>query len=41
MDIWLAWVASGIRGMMDVAQTADFEHCKLPVVDTGLQSLGL
>ena len=41
MDIWLAWGASVIRGMMDVAQTADFEHCKLPVVDTGLQSLGL
>ena len=41
MDIWLMWGASVIKGMMDVAQIADFENCKLPDVDTGLQSLGL
>ncbi len=41
MDIWLTWVVSVIKGMMDVSQTAYFENCKLPVVDTGLQSLGL
>ena len=41
MDIWLTWGDSVIKGMMDVAQIADFENCKLPDVDTGLQSLGL
>lgn len=41
MDIWLAWGASVLKGMMDVAQTADWENCKLPVVDTGLQSIGM
>ena len=41
MDIWLMWGASVIKGMMDVAQTANFENCKLSDVDTGLQSLGL
>jgi hypothetical protein len=41
MDIWLAWGASVLKGMMDVAQTADWQNCKLPVVDTGLQSIGM
>ena len=35
------WGASELKGVMDVAQTADWENCKLPVMDTGLQSLGM
>lgn len=41
MDIWLAWGSSVLKGMMDVAQTADWQNCKLPVVDSGLQSIGM
>ena len=41
LDVWLTWGASVLRGFMDVAQTVDWQMCKLPVVDTGLQSLGL
>jgi len=41
MDIWLTWGASLLKGMMDVAQTVDWQNCKLPVIDSGLQSLGL
>jgi hypothetical protein len=40
-DIWLTWMVSMLKAVMDVAQTADWENCKLPVVDTGLQSVGL
>lgn len=39
-DIWCAWTAAVIKGMMDIAQTVDWERCKLPVVDTGMRSLG-
>ena len=41
MDIWLTWGASLLKGVMDVAQTVDWQNCKLPVIDSGLQSLGL
>ena len=41
MDIWLTWGSSVIRGFMDLAQTVDWQNCKLPVVDTGLQSVGM
>jgi hypothetical protein len=41
MDVWLTWGASVLKGMMDVAQTIDWENCKLPVVDNGVQSLGM
>jgi hypothetical protein len=41
MDIWLVWASSVLRGFMDLTQTVDWQNCKLPVVDTGLQSLGL
>ena len=40
-DIWLTWMASVLKAVMDVAQTADWDNCKLPVVDTGLQSVGM
>jgi hypothetical protein len=39
-DIVLTWASGIIKGMMDVAQTIDWERCKLPVVDNGLESLG-
>ena len=29
-----------IKGIMDIAQTVDWDRCKLPVVDTGMRSLG-
>jgi hypothetical protein len=41
LDIWLTWGASVFKGVMDVAQKVDWQNCKVPVVDTGLQSLGL
>jgi hypothetical protein len=41
LDICLTWGTSVLKGVMDVAQTVDWQNCKLPVVDTGLQSLGL
>jgi hypothetical protein len=40
LDIYLTWMSGIIKGMMDVAQTVDWERCKLPVVDNGLESLG-
>ena len=39
-DIWFAWAAGVIKGVMDIAQTVDWENCKLPVVDRGMRSLG-
>jgi hypothetical protein len=41
LDVWLTWGISVLRGVQDVAQTLDWQNCKLPVVDIGLQSLGL
>jgi len=40
IDILLAYIIGVLKGMMDVAQTADWEDCKLPVVETGIQGLG-
>jgi hypothetical protein len=39
-DIWCTWTAGVIKGVMDIAQTVDWERCKLPVVDSGMRSLG-
>ena len=40
LDVYLTWATGIIRGMMDVAQTIDWEQCKLPVIDNGLESMG-
>ena len=40
LDILLAYIIGVLKGVMDVAQTADWEDCKLPVVETGMQGLG-
>ena len=40
LDVSLTWAAGIIKGMMDVAQTVDWNRCKLPVVDSGFESLG-
>jgi hypothetical protein len=39
-DIWLAWACGVVKGVMDFAQTLDWENCKLPVIDSGMRSLG-
>ena len=41
IDVFLAWLLGVVRGVQDVAQTLDWDNCKLPVVDTGLRSYGL
>ncbi len=41
LDVWLTWGISVLRGIQDVAQTLDWQNCKLPVADLGLKSLGL
>jgi hypothetical protein len=39
-DIWIAWSCGVLKGIIDMAQTIDWERCKLPVVDKGMFSLG-
>jgi hypothetical protein len=39
-DIWLPWARGVVKGVMDFAQTIDWENCKLPVIDSGMRSLG-
>jgi hypothetical protein len=39
-DIVLTWITGIIKGIMDIVQTVDWQRCKLPVVDTGMRSLG-
>jgi hypothetical protein len=39
-DIVITWGIGVIKGIMDIVQTVDWENCKLPVVDTGMRSLG-
>ena len=40
LDVFFAWLLGIVRGIQDVAQTLDWDNCKLPVVDTGLRSYG-
>jgi hypothetical protein len=40
VDTTLAWLLGLVRGIQDVAQTLDWDNCKLPVVDSGLRSYG-
>jgi hypothetical protein len=39
-DVYIAWAFGMIKGMMDVAQTIDWERCKLPDIDNSLEMLG-
>ena len=41
LDVGFAWMIGVVRGIQDVAQTLDWDNCKLPVVDTGMRSYGL
>ncbi|NBX19070.1 MAG: hypothetical protein EBR09_17130, partial [Proteobacteria bacterium] len=40
LDTQIAWLLGVVRGIQDVAQTLDWDNCKLPVVDSGLRSYG-
>ena len=31
-DIWIAWARGVLKGIIDMAQTIDWERCKLPVI---------
>jgi hypothetical protein len=41
IDVFLAWLLGVVRGVQDVAQTLDWNKCKLPVIDDGLKSYGV
>lgn len=40
IDVTLVWIESILRSFVDVAQTMDWQGCKLPIIDDGMQNLG-
>lgn len=40
VDINLVWIESVLRSFVDIAQTIDWQGCKLPIIDSGFQLLG-